>query len=447
MLMKKFITLLLVLTGMVSTASADDVVKIKGSWDSWTEHAMTNTSGSIYSISLTLSGTGSYEFGIDVNGSFYKNSGTMYWYNCTNWLFKTSESNCKINLADTGSGSYTFVWDNSTKKLSVTYPNLETVYFYNNHNWSNVYVYFLGSSYWDSNKGSGSKSRKNAYEMTQMGTSSIYQFTYPTSFSSAFIAFVKNRQDDYGNFDNTEAVYREDFDDDTPLYYPNTTEPDNKNYRESNTIWTAYWNKGAWYSYSTPATPYSRTGLTIGNFGTICLPYAATVDGATVYEITNKVIESETLTGINLESVASLEAGKAYIFKATKTTLTATLSGNFTGAVTGGKMVGNLASTIKAPENSYVIGTDNKIHKVVSGGDGVNVGQYKGWIDMAQVPTAPTSARSTDFISFDNGEATAIETVKANQIQNGEYYNLAGQRVAQPTKGLYIVNGKKVIIK
>ena len=28
-----------------------------------------------------------------------------------------------------------------------------------------------------------------------------------------------------------------------------------------------------------------------------------------------------------------------------------------------------------------------------------------------------------------------------------EVYNLAGQRVAQPTKGLYIVNGKKVVIK
>ena len=27
------------------------------------------------------------------------------------------------------------------------------------------------------------------------------------------------------------------------------------------------------------------------------------------------------------------------------------------------------------------------------------------------------------------------------------YYNMAGQRVANPTKGLYIVNGKKVIIK
>ena len=27
------------------------------------------------------------------------------------------------------------------------------------------------------------------------------------------------------------------------------------------------------------------------------------------------------------------------------------------------------------------------------------------------------------------------------------YYNLQGVRVAQPTKGLYIVNGKKVMIK
>ena len=29
----------------------------------------------------------------------------------------------------------------------------------------------------------------------------------------------------------------------------------------------------------------------------------------------------------------------------------------------------------------------------------------------------------------------------------GGYYNLSGQRVDQPQKGLYIVNGKKVIVK
>ena len=31
--------------------------------------------------------------------------------------------------------------------------------------------------------------------------------------------------------------------------------------------------------------------------------------------------------------------------------------------------------------------------------------------------------------------------------QDGEYYTLQGVRVANPTKGVYILNGKKVIIK
>lgn len=52
---------------------------------------------------------------------------------------------------------------------------------------------------------------------------------------------------------------------------------------------------------------------------------------------------------------------------------------------------------------------------------------------------------SRDFIAI-NGEATAIKTVETKQ-QNGEIYNLAGQRVVKAQKGLYIQNGKKVIMK
>ena len=50
------------------------------------------------------------------------------------------------------------------------------------------------------------------------------------------------------------------------------------------------------------------------------------------------------------------------------------------------------------------------------------------------------------YILLTKGTATGIETVKAGETK-GEFFNLAGQRVAQPTKGLYIVNGKKAIIK
>ena len=46
-----------------------------------------------------------------------------------------------------------------------------------------------------------------------------------------------------------------------------------------------------------------------------------------------------------------------------------------------------------------------------------------------------------------DGTTTAIETVEKSTVENGVYYNLSGQRVTQPTKGLYIVNGKKVIMK
>jgi hypothetical protein len=60
----------------------------------------------------------------------------------------------------------------------------------------------------------------------------------------------------------------------------------------------------------------------------------------------------------------------------------------------------------------------------------------------------PTGATAPEFIGF--GETTGISEelrVKSEGFATAPVYNLAGQRVAQPTKGLYIVNGKKVVIK
>ena len=60
------------------------------------------------------------------------------------------------------------------------------------------------------------------------------------------------------------------------------------------------------------------------------------------------------------------------------------------------------------------------------------------------VPNDATPARG---LWFDDGETTSIKQVEALGLKVEGYYNLNGQRVAQPTKGLYIVNGKKVVIK
>ena len=43
---------------------------------------------------------------------------------------------------------------------------------------------------------------------------------------------------------------------------------------------------------------------------------------------------------------------------------------------------------------------------------------------------------------------TAVQSVKVIASEtDGAIYNLSGQRVSSPSKGIYIQNGKKIIIK
>ena len=67
----------------------------------------------------------------------------------------------------------------------------------------------------------------------------------------------------------------------------------------------------------------------------------------------------------------------------------------------------------------------------------------KAYLESADVPAA---ARE---LTFDFSDATAIGAVANSEevISNGEFYDLQGRRVTNPTKGIYIVNGKKVVIK
>ena len=51
-------------------------------------------------------------------------------------------------------------------------------------------------------------------------------------------------------------------------------------------------------------------------------------------------------------------------------------------------------------------------------------------------------------IRLGDGEATGISDVRGKMSEvRGETYNLKGQRIANPSKGLYIVNGKKSVVK
>ena len=91
-----------------------------------------------------------------------------------------------------------------------------------------------------------------------------------------------------------------------------------------------------------------------------------------------------------------------------------------------------------------ITGASGKIYVLAKGTQGV------GFYKLATSATVPAGkaylevpGSSREFIGF-AGEATAIKTVE-NQKKSGIIYNLAGQQVKNAKKGLYIIDGKKVI--
>ena len=52
-----------------------------------------------------------------------------------------------------------------------------------------------------------------------------------------------------------------------------------------------------------------------------------------------------------------------------------------------------------------------------------------------------------EYLNFSFDEETGINSIENGKLTIDNYYDLSGRRVVKPTKGLYIVNGKKVFIK
>lgn len=151
-------------------------------------------------------------------------------------------------------------------------------------------------------------------------------------------------------------------------------------------------------------------------------------EGLTAYVVTEYTAEKATL-----DEVTSVKAENAYLLKGAEGTYTLTST-----------------ETATAPESNLLkisdATTGNGVYVLANKSNGVGFYRWAGgslgagrvYLDV------PNAAR--EFIGFGIDETTAIEGVAANVLY-GQFFDLQGRRVAQPQKGLYIVNGKKVVIK
>lgn len=99
------------------------------------------------------------------------------------------------------------------------------------------------------------------------------------------------------------------------------------------------------------------------------------------------------------------------------------------------KLTYGSAGSENADKLGWYWGADN--------GAAFSIGAHKAWLALSNGQQAPS------FFLLDDEIPTSISESLALAQSNGEevVYTLHGQRVSHPAKGLYIVNGKKVVMK
>lgn len=177
-------------------------------------------------------------------------------------------------------------------------------------------------------------------------------------------------------------------------------------------------------------------------FATVAVPFLLKAqDNCTFYQpasLTDGTLNFETVDG----STVTFGQGKAYLLKVTANTTV--LRGPHDGYAkaspvdngSGVTMKGTYTNIAAVPTDDYILsGTD--LYKVNST---VTLAPFRAYF------TIPSGAAARITLNFGD-ETTGIETMNHSPLTVNQYFDLQGRRVAQPTKGLYIVNGKKVMVK
>jgi hypothetical protein len=145
---------------------------------------------------------------------------------------------------------------------------------------------------------------------------------------------------------------------------------------------------------------------------------------------------SDSKTSVNLTAITEIPAGTPVIIEAAENDYSL-----------------EILLSAAAVSNNDLLVSDGTIT-----GDGTvyvlaNEGDKVGFFQLAAGATLPVGKAylkiagegSREFIAINN-EATAIKSIE-NLKANGVVYNLAGQQVKKAQKGIFIINGKKVVVK
>lgn len=206
-----------------------------------------------------------------------------------------------------------------------------------------------------------------------------------------------------------------------------------------------------------------RTLYKDGFWNTLCLPFNVTIAdsplaGADVRALSSASFSDSDVLTLNFTSegaVTELVAGTPYIIKwasgddlinpVFEAVTVSDENNDFTSSDNKVQFKGTYSSrTLDAEDkNILFMGDTNTLYYPESG---TTIGAQYAYFKLGD---GVTTVRAF-VLNFGEGEATGINAINGSavMVRDSGVYNLNGQRVAKPTqKGLYIVNGNKVVIK
>ena len=193
--------------------------------------------------------------------------------------------------------------------------------------------------------------------------------------------------------------------------------------------------------------------VSAAGYATLYAPVALTLaDGVEAYYVSAKSATSATMTQVT----GVIPANTAVVLKAAKGTYNLAVASE-ADAISGNLLTGTLGSEFVAAD-AYVLSKQEEgvgFYKAKlnistntenDGAEGEEDDTYEAFLNNGFKAYLPASSVSgARFISFDFGTETAIENIEGAEVENAVVYDLSGRRVQKAQKGLYIVNGKKVV--
>ena len=232
-------------------------------------------------------------------------------------------------------------------------------------------------------------------------------------------------------------------------------------------------DNSAWLTTNSGGTASVWLGRTLQpvSYNTLALPFSMAIPtGWDVKELTSSSFESTTgeLT-LNFSDATTIEAGKPYLVKISGSeaiTLTGyndvTIGNANPSTTTAVDFIPTLGKTLVTGPEGYesnakavlYLGSGNTLYNATEVNNSTSQASYlKGFRAYFQLKKGAAAQARIYSLNFDDGETTGIKSiynVTNEDVQmDGNTYSLDGRLIkGQPTlKGVYIKNGKKIVIK